>query len=73
MSNGRYGLVGADMEFGQFSELDPGDPYPQPYELFINSIRTGEPVETSFKDGVKAAEIADAAFLSAREDRWIDL
>ena len=73
MSNGRYGIIGADMEIGQFSELDPGDPYPQPYELFINSIRTGEPVETSFKDGVKAALIADAAFLSAREDRWIDL
>ncbi len=73
MSNGRYGIVGANMEFGQLSELDPGNPYPQPYELFINSIRTGEPVETSFKDGVKAALIADAAFLSAREDRWIDL
>ena len=73
ISNGRYGIVGANMELGQLSELDPGDPYPQPYELFINSIRTGEPVETSFKDGVKAAEIADAALLSASEDRWIDL
>ena len=73
VSHGRYGLVGANMEFGQFSELDPGEPYPQPYELFINSIRTGEPVETSFLDGVRAAEIADAAFISAREGRWVDL
>jgi predicted dehydrogenase len=73
MSNGRYGIIGADMEIGQFSELDPGDPYPQPYELFINAIRSGEPVETSFVDGLKAAEIADAAIMSAREDRWIDL
>ena len=73
MSDGRYGLLGANMEVGQFSELDPGDPYPQPYELFINSIRTGEPVETSFVDGVKAAQIADAAFLSAREDRWVEV
>ena len=72
-SDGRYGLLGADTEFGQFSELDPGDPYPQPYELFINAIRTGEPVETSFLDGVKAAEVADAAFLSAREGRWVEL
>ncbi len=73
VSNGRYGLLGANEEIGQFSELDPGDPYPQPYELFVNAIRTGEPVETSFVDGVKAAEIADAAFLSAREDRWVEL
>lgn len=73
MSDGRYGLLGADMEFGQFSELDPGEPYPQPYELFINAIRTGEPVETSFLDGVKAAEIADAAFLSAQEERWVEV
>ncbi len=73
VSKGRYGLLGANEEFGQFSELDPGDPYPQPYELFINAIQTGEPVETSFVDGVKAAEIADAAFLSAREDRWVEL
>ena len=73
ISNGRYGILGANKELGQFSELDPGDPYPQPYELFINAIRTGEPVETSFLDGVKAAEVADAAFLSAREDRWVEL
>ena len=73
ISNGRYGLLGANEELGQFSELDPGDPYPQPYELFINAIRNGVPVETSFLDGVKAAEIADAAFLSAREDRWVEL
>ena len=72
-SSGRYGLVGANMEFGQFSELDPCEPYPQPYELFIKSIQTGEPVETSFLDGVRAAEIADAAFISAREGRWVDL
>ena len=73
VSYGRNGLLGANEELGQFSELDPGDPYPQPYELFINAIRTGGPVETSFLDGVKAAEIADAAFLSAREDRWVEL
>lgn len=73
MSDGRYGLLGANMDVGQFSELDPGEPYPQPYELFVNAIQTGEPVESSFFDGVKAAEIADAAFLSAREDRWVEL
>ncbi len=73
ISSGRYGLLGANEEIGQFSELDPGDPYPQPYELFVNAIQTGEPVETSFVDGVKAAEIADAAFLSALENRWVEL
>ena len=40
-----------------------------------SSTRSGpaRPVESSFLDGVKAAEIADAAFLSAREDRWVEL
>ena len=73
MSDGRYGLLGANTEFGQFTQLDPGESYPQPYELFVNAIRTGAPVETSFLDGVRAAEIADAAFLSARQDRWVEV
>jgi predicted dehydrogenase len=30
-------------------------------------------VETSFHDGMKAAEIVDAAYLSAAESRWVEL
>ena len=40
---------------------------------FVDAILHGTPVRTSFYDGMKAAEIVDAAFLSSREDRWVDL
>ena len=56
---------------GPLQDVELGPEYPQPYAQFVNAILTGEPVRTSFYDGMKAAEIVDAAFLSSREDRWV--
>lgn len=46
---------------------------PLPYEEMVNAIRGGPPVRTSFREGWKAAEIADAAFLSLAERRWVEV
>jgi predicted dehydrogenase len=77
MNNGRHGLMGYSTSFGApqgpLRELDPGDPYPQPYEQFARAILTGEPVKTSFYDGLKAAELVDAVYVSARENRWVEI
>ncbi len=77
MNNGRFGILGYNSSFGAgqgpLRELDPGDPYPQPYEQFVRAILTGEPVKTSFYDGLKAAELVDAAYVSARENRWVEI
>ncbi len=72
-TDGRFGLLGNTGPNGPVAQLEPGDPYPQPYERFVKAILTGEPVETSFYDGMKAAELVDAAFLSAKENRWVEM
>ncbi len=66
-------LRGVSGVTGPLSDLDLGEPRPQPYRQFVNAILTGEPVETSFYDGFKAAELVDAVLLSGREDRWVEL
>jgi predicted dehydrogenase len=60
---------------GPVGQLDPGEQYPQPYQLFADAIIAGDQsiIETSFYDGMKAAEIVDAAYQSVEESRWIDL
>lgn len=77
MNNGRFGIQGfsASLGAGQgpLRELDPGDPYPQPYEQFVKAILTGEPVKTSFNDGYKAAQLVDAAYVSARDSKWVEI
>ncbi len=77
MNSGRYGIAGFSSTLGQpngpVRELDPGAPYPQPYEQFVSAILTGEPVKTSFYDGLKAAELVDAAYESASKSKWVDL
>ncbi len=77
MSDGRYGILGYSGSLGApqapLRELDPGAPYPQPYEQFVRAILTGEPVKTSFYDGLKAAELVDASHESARTGRWVDI
>ena len=77
MNNGRHGLPGYSSTLGApqgpLRELDPGEAYPQPYEQFVKAILTGEPVKTSFYDGLKAAELVDAAYQSAKQDKWVEL
>jgi predicted dehydrogenase len=60
---------------GPVAPLDPGAEYPQPYKRFIDAVIAGDQslVETSFYDGMKAAEIVDAAYKSVAESRWVEL
>jgi len=66
-------ILGVHGVSGPLQYVEPGPEYPQPYRQFVDAILNGTPVRTSFYDGMKAAEIVDAAFLSSREDRWVDL
>ena len=68
-----HGLRGVSGAFGRLQALDPGPPYPLPYEQFVSAIRGGEPVRSTFEAGVKAAEFVDAAHASANESRWATL
>jgi len=70
---GMTGIKGVHGISGVLRDVEPGPEYPQPYRQFIDAILTGTPVRTSFYDGMKAAEIVDAVFLSSKEDRWVDL
>jgi len=70
---GLDGVRGVSGGFGTFQDLDPGPPYPLPYEQFIGAVRGGEPVRSTFEAGVKAAELVDAAYASANESRWAAL
>ncbi|MCI0804058.1 MAG: Gfo/Idh/MocA family oxidoreductase [Chloroflexi bacterium] len=74
-TDGRYGILGVTGPNGPVGQLDPGPEYPQPYQLFADAVLAGDQslVETSFYDGMKAAEIVDAAYLSVAESRWIEL
>lgn len=72
-NDGITGIRGIHGISGPLQEVEMGPEYPQPYWQFVNAILTGTPVRTSFYDGMKAAEIVDAAFLSSSEDRWVDL
>lgn len=74
-TDGRYGIQGVTGPNGPVGQLDPGIEYPQPYERFANAVLAGDQslVETSFYDGMKAAEIVDAAYLSVAESRWVEL
>ncbi len=70
-------LQGLSNEQGPLRELATV-PYPQPYEQFIDAIlggggATGGQIETRFEEGYKAAQLVDAAHLSLRERRWVDL
>ncbi len=72
-NDGITGIKGVSGVSGPLQDVDPGPEYPQPYRQFVDAILNGTPVRTSFYDGMKAAEIVDAAFLSSKEDRWVDL
>jgi predicted dehydrogenase len=75
-TDGRYGLKGySGNARGQLSQLEPGPAYPQPYERFVNACLAGDQslVETSFYDGMKAAQILDASYESWKTKRWVEL
>jgi predicted dehydrogenase len=65
-------LRGVSGGFGVLEMLNPGSPYPLPYEQFIGAIRGGPPVRSTFEAGVKAAELVDAVYVSANESRWVE-
>lgn len=74
-TDGRYGILGVTGPNGPVGQLDPGPEYPQPYQRFADAVLAGDQslIETSFYDGMKAAEIVDAAYLSVAESRWVEL
>jgi len=74
-TDGRYGIQGVTGPNGPLTQLEPGPEYPQPYGKFVDAILAGDQsiVETSFYDGLKAAEIVDAAYQSVAESGWIEL
>lgn len=74
-TNGRYGILGVTGPNGPLEQLDPGVGYPQPYRRFADAVAAGDQslIETSFYDGMKAAEMVDAAYLSVAESRWVEL
>jgi len=74
-TDGRHGMLGVTGPNDPVAQLDPGPEYPQPYKLFADAIIAGDQsiVETSFYDGLKAAEIVDAAYKSVEESRWVDI
>ena len=49
------------------------NPYDQQLAAFIAGIRGGAPAAASGIDGLRAQEIVQAAYLSVRDRRWIDL
>jgi predicted dehydrogenase len=62
---------------GSPRDISAGDPlvtfrYDQNFE-FIDAILNGRPCAPSFADGVRAQAAMDAAMLSARERRWVDV
>lgn len=75
VSDGRMALQGNTGPNGPLVQLEPGAPYPQPYERFVNAVAAGDKslIETSFYDGYKAAQIVDAAYKSWETKGWADI
>ncbi len=74
-TDGRHAIEGVTGSNSAVAQLDPGPAYPQPYQQFADAIVAGDQslIETSFYDGMKAAEIVDAAYMSVAESRWVTL
>lgn len=75
VSDGLFGLLGTSGENAALSEIDPGPPYPQPYEQFVAGALAGDQslIETGFEAGLEAAQIVDAVHRSWKEKRWVDV
>ncbi len=73
--NGLYGLVGSTGDNEPLNDIDPGPPYPMPYEQFVAGALAGDQslIDTGFEVGLEAAKIVDAAHRSWQEKRWIDI
>lgn len=72
-THGKHGLEGYSGDArGPLAGLEPGPAYPQPYERFVNAClaRDQSLIETSFEDGVKVAEIVDAAYRAWETRSW---
>jgi predicted dehydrogenase len=74
-TDGRYGLKGRTGPAGPTAQLDAGPAYPQPYERFVNACLANDQslVETSFVEGLRAAELVDAAYESWDKKRWVEI
>ncbi len=49
------------------------NPYEAQLQAFCRSVRTGAAPDVTGEDGLKAQEVVQAAYLSMREGRWVDL
>ena len=74
-TNGKYLIEGITGNNGPILQLDPGPEYAQPYSLFVEAIKKNDQkiIDTSFYDGLKAAEIVDAAYESFNKSKWIEI
>ena len=43
------------------------------WELFLQHIAEGTPFPSSFREGAKSVQLAEACYQSHRERRWIDV
>ena len=73
--NGLYGIIGSSGENLPLNDIDPGPPYPQPYEQFVAGALSGDQslIDTGFEAGLEAARIVDAIHKSWDERRWVDV
>ena len=72
---GSDGISGSSGENLPVAEIDPGLPYPQPYEQFVAGALAGDQslIDTGFEAGLEAAQIVDAIHKSWAERRWVDV
>ena len=75
VSDGLWGLLGTSGENATLAEIDPGLPYPQPYEQFVAGALANDQslIDTGFEAGLEAARIVDAVHRSWDEKRWVDV
>ena len=60
----RQGCQGRDLATAEVEDRLAG---------FVEAIRTGRTTLASGMDGLKAQEVVQAAYISQRERRWVDL
>ena len=75
ITNGNEGMLGSSGENAPVAEIDPGPPYPQPYEQFVAGALADDQslIDTGFEVGLEAARIVDAIHKSWTERRWVDV